>query len=464
MNNWIDQIEWDKIITQIKNQKCVLVIGPDLVDYPNNQSLFQLLCESINQEPSLENHVEKSFKHGFEHEELLQLKPNYHSDLIYDFLEKFYDSRHEFDAPYRQISQLPFHLIISLLPDKRLENIFKETGTSYNFDYFSRITGQDKPDLKQNPTKETPLIYNIMGVLDREEAVLTFDDMFQYLQNILFNTPSSLPNKLLRAFDNTNSFLFLGVHFEKWYMQVLLRLFLPQNSDKNRRLKYSLLRDEKNHDSYTFFANRLELDFMPVEPLDFLSELHKRFKEKEELKVKKRVFISYSHKDKAVAYQLRDKFEAENCSVMIDDVSMPAGDKIRSFMKRVNDVDKVVVILSENSLTSPFVCKEIYLSIQNRKPLIPCHLDSQFLDKNHVPNTRELITDKLKEINRLINERKEKDPYDPVPDLMQEEELWREFGIYLPEQIAQLQGSKSIAIGGDNYQYGLQQLIQNILV
>ncbi|MCU0470764.1 MAG: TIR domain-containing protein [Arcicella sp.] len=462
MTHWIDQIEWDKIITQIKNQKCVLVIGPDLVNYPNNQSLFQLLCESINQETDLQNHVESSLKHGFEHEELLQLKPYAQSDLIYDFLEKFYDSRNEFDAPYQQISQLPFHLIISLLPDKRLQNVFKETGTAYDFDYFSRITGQDKPDLKQNPTKEKPLIYNIMGVLDREEAVLTFDDMFQYLQNILFNTPSSLPTKLLRAFDNASSFLFLGVHFEKWYMQVLLRLFLP--NDKNRRLKYSLLRDEQNHDSYTFFAQRLELDFLPVEPQDFLNELHKRFKEKEELKVRKRVFISYSHQDMEVAKKLRDKFEAENISVMMDEISMPAGEKVRNFMKKVNEVDKVVVIVSENSLKSPFVCKEIYLSFKNHKSLIPCHLDMQFLDKNHVPNTRVLITDTLTEINRLISERKAKDLLDPVSDLMQEEELWREFGVYLPEQIAQLQGSKSIAIGGDNYDNGLQQLMQNILL
>lgn len=74
-NHPIDPTAWNSLLRQIEKQQCVLVVGPDLISYPNDQSLFQLLCEKISESGDLKDDVDTSFKFGFEHEELLRLKP-----------------------------------------------------------------------------------------------------------------------------------------------------------------------------------------------------------------------------------------------------------------------------------------------------------------------------------------------------------------------------------------------------
>jgi SIR2-like protein len=113
-----------------------------------------------------------------------------------------------------------------------------------------------------------------MGMLDPPDAVLTFDDYFLYLQNIL--KENALPSFLNDALRDAKSFLFLGVHFEKWNIQLLLRKIIPYSTREKRRLKYSLLKGLQNSEAFTFIARRLELDFEAIEPAVFLNELYKR--------------------------------------------------------------------------------------------------------------------------------------------------------------------------------------------
>lgn len=463
MSNPINQSSWNSLIKQIEKQQCVLVIGPDLVSYPDGQTLFKLLCEKIGQSEDLKDHVETSLKYGFEHEELLQLKSNAQTDLVYDVLEEFYQERSELDEPFHKIAQLPFHLIVSLFPDKRLNRIFDDLNQPYDFNYFSRTNGVDITELNQIPTKDRPLIYNILGVLDNEEAVFTFDNLFEYLQNILFNKPSSLPDKLIRTLDNAKSFLFLGVHFEKWYMQVLLRIFLPQNTRQNQRLKYSILKNEKNPEAFLFIAERLELDFLPSEPLEILEELFTHFSEMGLLKKKRTVFLSYSHQDKSYAQLIQTELENNGCEVIVDDVSMPAGEKISRFMETVKTVDKVLVILSKNSLKSPFVSKEMSLSLQYSKPITPCHLDDSFVDKDFLETEREVITNKIKELNLRISKRIEIEPSDSAQDLKREINLWQESLVSFGKLIRELQDRKSIALQDNDLEQGIKLIKESIL-
>lgn len=462
MESWTNLVEWNALVRQIERQQCVLVVGPDILTYTDNKSLFHLLCEEIEASEPLRNHVETSLKYGFEHEELLQLRPNAYTYLVYDALTDFYNSRKELDEPFEKISELPFHLIISLFPDKRILSVFDKNNRPYEFSYFSRTDGANKADLEGNPSREKPLIYNILGVLDNEEAVITFDNMFEYLQNILFNKPSSLPEKLIKYLENAKSFLFLGVHFEKWYMQVLLRVLLPLNTVNNNRLKYSFLNKYDEQDIFLFYAERLELKFLPSDPMKFLNELHASFKSQGLLRKKRRVFISYSHKDR---YKLDDfvaALENAGIEIFLDELSMSAGEKIKEFMDSINQVDMVIVILSKNSIQSPYISKEVELSIKYAKSIIPCHIDEDFLKRDQVAEISKLIDGKLREINKSILNRLETNPLDSVFDLSQEQDLWRDFGRNIGAQIAYFQGVKSISLI-DGEGGGIDKMIQNVL-
>lgn len=39
MTNWADSIPWDDLLDEIEYGQCVLVIGPELVSLPDNQTL-----------------------------------------------------------------------------------------------------------------------------------------------------------------------------------------------------------------------------------------------------------------------------------------------------------------------------------------------------------------------------------------------------------------------------------------
>jgi hypothetical protein len=466
MDDWKEYIEWDDLITEILQEQCILIVGPDLVNFQSADSFFQLLIQQLKQVERLRRDIELTTSFIFEHDELFQLQPNGRDTSLYIFLRKFYQDRQEFAIPFSQIARIPFHLIISLLPDKRLCEIYQQLGFNFNFGYFPRTPGSSVSDVVTKPSKGTPLIYNLMGVLDPPDAVLTFDDYFQYLQNIL--PENALPPLLNIALHNAKSFLFLGVHFDKWNIQLLFRKLIPYNTRENRRLKYSILKGLQDSDTFTFLAHRLELDFHEIEPNAFLNELYKRMEEKGYLKqprriFKKRVFLSYSHSNSETVIKLRNQLDKADIEVVMDESNMPFGEQIRHFMTIVNNVDKVIVILSETSLQSPWVSKEVSLTLENQKSLIPCFIDKYFLDEHYVPATIKNIDSKLRQIDQLIVERNAINPLDPLLDLRQERELWREFGVRLPEQAAFFQGSKAMPVDDQNFDNSLQLLINSIL-
>lgn len=461
MSNWVDQIEWDDLIDEIRFEKCVLIVGPDLISFENQQTLFQVLSQQLKADDKFKDHLDVGPQYVFEHEELLQLNPGKKDTSLYRFFREFYQSRTEFDEPFAKIARLPFHLIISLLPDTRLSTAFDNIDRDHQFGYY--VPTDRLLDVKP-PTQKNPLIYNIIGTLDPPESVITFDHLFNYLQGILGARP--LPVQLAKALKEATSFLFLGVHFEKWYMQMLLRVFIPRDSTNGKISKYSIIRAEQANDVSTFIARRLELDFLPVEPMDFLNELYRRFQEKNYLiktPPKATAFISYSHADSQVVNPVLSVFGQENIAVVRDEESMPVGEKIRLFMQRVQEVDAVVVIVSERSLRSPWVGKEILYSIEKNIKLIPCYLDKRFLETGIAGEIGEIVKAKIREINIEINNRQEDNPLDPVSDLSEEKEIWRQFGITIPKLIEEIQGRKCISLMPPDTDTGIQQLVNTLL-
>ncbi|MVM32734.1 TIR domain-containing protein [Spirosoma sp. HMF4905] len=472
MSNWVDQIDWDELIAEICLEKCVLIVGPDLISFENGQTLFQVLRQQLTHDANLKDHVVESPQYIFEHEELLQLQANKKPTRLFTFYQNFYNALTDFDEPFEKIAQLPFHLIISLLPDKRLPNKFKEMEKSrpYQFDYY---TPTEKREVQEfNKTK--PLVYNILGTIDDPPTyIITFDHLFNYLQGIL--GPHTLPLELDKRLKKATTFLFLGVHFEKWYMQVLLRIFTPQATKTNPISKYSLLQAEQANDVCTFIANRLELEFLAVKPIDFLNKLYQRFENQQSTDDKCRliqkpakatVFVSYSHTDNTdlkVVTQLTNALKQANIKVVIDDESMQPGTLISQFMERVQDVDKVVVILSENSLQSPYVGFEIMHSLEKKIKLIPCFLDKRFLEADFVMQVKSVVRIKIQEIRDQIKERQDADDLDGAYDLMRLLQLWQNFGRNLDELFDELQGRKCISLLPSDWETGVQQVIAAIL-
>ncbi len=443
-DDWKENIEWDDLLNEIRSGQCVLVVGPELVEFENQQTLFQRLCQQLSNNERTKRQLDlPTPQFFFENEELLQLSERGRDTSLYEFYKNFYAQRLEFDEPFKKIAQLPFSLIISLLPDRRLPETFDQLNLPKHFGYYSIAINETT--VIEKPSTDKPLIYNIMGDIQEKDMVFTFDHLFTYLKGIM--GPRPLPTPILTTFQNATSFLFLGVRFEKWYMQMLLRIILADN--KQKLLKYSLLQNKQNPEACTFIARRLKLDFLETSPSEFLDEIFTRGQLGNILSKpqKKKVFISYSHSDKIIATAIAQQLKLNDIDVFIDESSMLPGDKIRHFMEIVRDMDIFIVIVSKNSLQSPWVSHEISIARSRGIRIIPCHLYDFFSDDLIVHEIIELAKNKIRKFNRLNFNLIDDSPLQITDELKDDEEnLWRELGLKASENIAHLKGSKSITI------------------
>lgn len=124
---------------------------------------------------------------------------------------------------------------------------------------------------------EQRALFNLFGkVGERESLVLTHEDLFDFLRSILGAKPltDELYLPLFEALSDADDFIFLGFQFDKWYMQLLLRLLNPELS-KGRQYAFNPnLADE----TLVFFADQFKVDFVSdLAPLDFLDELAARW-------------------------------------------------------------------------------------------------------------------------------------------------------------------------------------------
>jgi hypothetical protein len=124
----------------------------------------------------------------------------------------------------------------------------------------------------------------------------------------------------------------------------------------------------------------------------------------------KKVFISYSQKDKEVAAKVKVALEAQGISVTIDSESMPAGGDIRTFIdKSIRETQVTLSIVSRSSLESDWVALESIESftaekyVQGKK-FIAGYIDDQFLNPAFLIEAVRRIDLENDELGRLIVE------------------------------------------------------------
>jgi len=397
----INSAIFQDILADIENESCVLIIGPDLANF-GDKTFFEVMCEELRCDAQYSQLIDLSPQYVFLHEELLQLKPTARETTLLRYMERFYQRQTQFDEPLRKISQIPFHLIVSFLPDSRLKNIYKEQNLNFEYQHYPR---EENPQPVSKPTRRAPLIYNILGDFSEGDVIITFDHLFQYLSGIMGKR--ELPHAIQEAFKRARTFLFLGVHFERWYVQLILRIITM----KEKREKYSILRKVGSSEVYAFMARRLELDFMETEPIEFLDQLYEACAERNLLKAagrssKARTFISYSHQNMTVAAQVEASLKQQDIEVVIDEKNMTGGQKIDDFIDTIKRVDCVVAIISRDSLLSPWVTKEILVTLdKSDKYLLPCYLDKTFMDKGFVETAGLYVDEKIAAIDEGIKQR-----------------------------------------------------------
>lgn len=263
------ETEWnalfDDLIDDIEEQKCVLLLGPEIVQL-ENMSLQRYIHRQV------QNSHADDIVYYYERDGFFLFRDKLAKEDVQRAIRRLLKTMHPGgqidESIYRKIAAIPFHLVISINPDNFLSDVAYKYGIGHRFAYFHH-RGDAVQEVEQ-PTRALPLFFNICGSRQQDDSfVLDYDDVYRMLQTT-FGAPG-LPERLRRTLLHAKTFLFLGFEFEKWYSQLLLRFLSGEKAIKKFALK-ALPGDTATH---SFLIHQFQIQFVE-EDIAFFDALYKR--------------------------------------------------------------------------------------------------------------------------------------------------------------------------------------------
>lgn len=326
MNGNTVAINWEFILDKLREEQCLLVLGPEVYRAANGGSLREDLIRQL----SLPNN--ENIQKYYEEDDFFLFDDPYKRTLACHQIKGFYRTA-EPGETIRQIAQLPFHAILTITPDKVLPTAFEQLNFNFQFGHYKKNID---PQPIKPPSIGMPLIYNVFGCIDNEESmVLTHNDLYDYFKSIFAR--KSMPDRLNVLLQEVKNIIFLGVPFEKWYFQLLLRELgiHQQQYEFTRFAANQSLTDELR----TFCYDQFKINFIANNIDGFIQELFERCRQEGLLrqegpaptseldKVKK--LVAKGEMDEAIDLLM----DLTDGSTLEDDVAHLAG-RYRKYKKR----------------------------------------------------------------------------------------------------------------------------------
>jgi len=303
------------IARDILEQRCVLLLGPDLLHcgvLPVNQALGAFLLAQHGR------HVQ----HIFEREWLFKFKDEKAKRRIQtEGIPEFFRDAAPDTEVLRKLLAIPFHLVLQVTPDTFLSDCAHRHSVKHQFKYFC---GGGKPvEPVELPTPTAPLLYNLCGTKDRfDSMVLDFDDLYEYLKSV-FSQPG-LPQNLRTALDNCNTFLFLGFQLDKWYTQLLIRWISDVTGADRFANEYDF--GENSHDMEKFVREHLQVITAGKEHFELLDDIFQHFEKQGKL----RPLADPVSPNTMAVRRLVQNGELEKALLMFDEIADSIGEKTAS--------------------------------------------------------------------------------------------------------------------------------------
>lgn len=257
-------IDWEGIIESIENNKCVLFLGPYIYSNEKGEILENIVSEKLDVRNPDHPHIHSYYEDGF----YLFKEKRYKNRYIRSLRTVIDDFYPEVKELLSKIAQIPFNLIILLTPDSLLQRAFSELQLPFIHDFYFK---NQNPSSMATQIDKIPLIYNILGHLETYESlILTHEDLFEFLKSI-FREKSMHENLKAKLF-NAEQYIFLGLPFEKWYMQLLLRI-LYLYSDKREHIE-QLATKPVSEIKNNMYVDQFKIEFLSDETRVFINKLH----------------------------------------------------------------------------------------------------------------------------------------------------------------------------------------------
>jgi SIR2-like domain len=256
---------WETHIDSIHKQKAILFLGHDItLNYKNSQKeadFFRQLYQK-NKEEIISFHEQDGF---------LVFKDSDARSSNLHKLQKFYAE--DFTNPLlEKLAEIPFHAILTTTPDLTMNTIFEKNKFLFSKGYHR---AKVKKEIAEMPSKEKPLLYNLLGSAEDDESLITSHyDLFNFVESIYASQtlPTMLSNLLNK--ENTRHIIFLGFDFGKWYFQLLLHL-LKIKGAANKSFANTIAEVDVN--VAAFFNTQFKIHFINHNLDSFVNTLHEKF-------------------------------------------------------------------------------------------------------------------------------------------------------------------------------------------
>ncbi len=245
-----------------------------------------------------------------------------------NLLLSFYEQSTPDAKALQQLADLPFQVVISALPDAYIETALRQHCPELIADYYNKSEAC-KP--LGSPSEYRPLYYQIFGSLkDRNSLILTHDDLFAYISSILGDKQPHTDFK--NALREVSYFVFLGFKFEKWYVQMLLRLLDIQKQEAERIATTTGLTET----TVGLVSQQFQMQFINEDIAGFVQQLHDYAAENGVLRSQK----AASSKSVSLAAALEDLLIKGEWSELLQ--------KMRDFFQthQEDDLEEGIIMLS----------------------------------------------------------------------------------------------------------------------
>lgn len=268
INTALSDVDWDDIMYTLKEEKCVLFIGSGIFQAPGGGNIEDALCKWLDTKNPEHPHIKVHNSDGF----YLFKKNRYRRKVVSEMKDFFNRPFPETEILFKKIAQIPFPIISTITFDNVLARTFDDLGLDYQPDFYFR--NRKGPEVFEGTSKNRPLIYNLLGNIEEPESIiLTHGDFFDYLQSVFQG--NSMNGDLRDRLESMERYIFLGLPYEKWYFQLLLRTF-SMHSDKLKEIERLALKEFENPNLHKIYTSEFKLDFFPVNPEEFIEELYQQ--------------------------------------------------------------------------------------------------------------------------------------------------------------------------------------------
>ncbi len=263
-NNYVEKIS-ELVDSGLSEESCVLFIGPEFIKF-NGKDFNTAFYETLPEEAG-EHLDKKKVKYNIE-EKIWSFTSKMVQRECYSQFAEFYKKNRNLGNPiFYELASIPFHLIVSLIPDDTLPAAFSKFE-NFQFDFKSFLLDNEIDE----PTKDKMLIYNIYGNIRKKEYVASH---FDYLNFILEYAKVGFPKNFVSAIKNANYLIFVGFEFDKWYNILLLYIL---NLIKSGSEKFAVGEQSVEELYKKLSDSSLNILFIDKNNESFINELYSKAK------------------------------------------------------------------------------------------------------------------------------------------------------------------------------------------